>query len=166
MLNKFLFFVTSSFFLVCSCFAELIPVGDEVLDDISGQSGITLNAKVNLGSETSFVFTNTSGKKKADASTSEIGYLIVDEIQGSLEFEGLSFDLITDLKNTGKSALQFTLPKSIKATNLKTTGIYISSTEEVNPDSGVNTSTFLMGLELNGTLSLPASTQVSLFVVD
>lgn len=142
--------------------AELLPVSDEVLNKVSGQSGITLNAKVILGDESSIIFTNTSGKKKSDATAAETGYLIIDELQGAIEFEGLAFDLVSDLKNSGKSALQWTLPQKITATNLKTTGIYISSTEDVNP----GTSTFLMGLEMNGELSLPANTQVSLFIVD
>mgnify|MGYP007132292438 FL=1 len=152
-----------SYSLIMSSFAELVPVGDDVLNEVAGQSGITLNAKIILGDESSFVFTNTSGKKKADATAGETGYLIVDELQGALEFEGLGFDLVSDLKNSGKSALQWTLPNKIKATNFKTTGIYISSTEEVNPGT---TSTFLMGLKLNGELSLPANTQVSIFVVN
>jgi hypothetical protein len=163
MINKIVFTVALSFSLIMSSFAELIPVGDDVLNEVSGQSGITLNAKIILGDESSFVFTNTSGKKKANATAAETGYLIVNQIQGTLEFEGLGFDLVSDLKNSGKSALQWTLPNKIKATDFKTTGIYISSTEEVN--SGT-TSTFLMGLKLNGELSLPANTQVSMFVVN
>lgn len=146
-----------------SAIAELVPVSDAELHDVSGQSGITMNAKVVLGDESSFIFTNTSGKTKATATAGETGYLIVDKISGSLEFEGLSLDLLSDLKNSGKPAIQLTLPEKIKATKLKTEGIYISSTEQVNPGT---TSTFLMGLELNGELSLPANTQISLFVVD
>ena len=163
MINKLIYTAVVSSFFAFSSFAELVPVADDVLNKVSGQSGITLNAKVILGDESSIVFTNTSGKTKADASAVETGYLIIDELQGAIEFEGLAFDLVSDFKNSGKSALQWTLPDKIKATNLKTTGIYISSTENV--DSGV-TSTFLMGLELNGELSLPANTQVSLFIVD
>jgi hypothetical protein len=158
MINKIIFIIVSSFLLIASSFAELVPVSDNVLDEVLGQSGITLNAKVILGDESSFIFTNTSGKTKADATAAETGYLIVDEIQGAI-----GFDLVSDLKNSGKSALQWTLPKKIKATNFKTTGIYISSTEEVNPGS---TSTFLMGLKLNGELSLPANTKISMFVVN
>jgi hypothetical protein len=163
MIKKIILTMISSCSLVLTSQAELLPMSDEVLNEVSGQSGITLNAKVILGDESSIIFTNTSGKKKADATPAETGYLIVDELQGAIEFEGLGFDLVSDLKNSGKSALQWTLPKKVTATNLKTTGIYISSTEEVN--SGV-TSTFLMGMELNGELSLPANTQVSLFIVD
>mgnify|MGYP000333161462 CR=1 FL=1 len=163
MINKLFYTLAASSLFTLNSFAELVPVGDDVLNNVSGQSGITLNAKVVLGDESSIVFTNTSGKKKADATAAETGYLIIHELQGALEFKGLAFDLVSDFKNSGKSALQWTLPDKIKATNLKTTGIYISSTEEVNP--GV-TSTFLMGMELNGELSLPANTQVSLFIVD
>lgn len=153
----------SSCLLSLTSYAELRPISDDVLNEVSGQSGITLNAKVILGNESSIVFTNTSGKTKATATAAETGYLIIDELQGAIEFEGLALDLVSDLKNSGKSALQWSLPSKIKATNLKTTGIYVSSTENVNP--GV-TSTFLMGMELNGELSLPANTKVSLFIVD
>lgn len=150
-------------FLVSSSHAELIPVDDEALDVISGQSGITLNAKIILGEDSSFVFTNTLGKALSDPTLNEADktYFIVDKIQGALEMEGLSLDLTSDLKNSGKSAFQWTLPKKIKATNLKTEGVYASSTETVD-----SASTFLLGLELNGELSLPASTQISVFVVD
>lgn len=141
--------------------SELVAVDDEILDGVSGQSGITLNAKVILGDESSFVFTNTSGKTLADATPAETSYLIVDEIQGALEMEGLALDLVSDLNNSGKAAFQWTLPKKITATNLKTTGIYASSTEDVDAAS-----TFLLGVELDGQLSLPASTLISVFVVD
>ncbi len=165
MLNKFYILTRYLFFIfllpVFYSHAELIPVSDDALNNVSGQSGITLNAKVILGDESSFVFTNTLGKKKADATSAETSYFIVDNIQGELEMEGLALDLISDLKKSGKSALQWTLPKKITAKNLKTTGIYASSTESVD-----SASTFLLGVELNGELSLPANTKISLFVVD
>lgn len=166
MIKKIILTTLSSSMFIASSFAELVPVGDDVLNDVSGQSGITLNAKVILGNESSIVFENTSGKAKADATAEDTGYLIIDELQGEIEFEGLGFDLVSNLKNSGKSALQWTLPSKIKTTNFKTTGIYISSTEEVNPDPAVNSSTFLMGVEMNGELSMPANTQISIFVVN
>ena len=141
--------------------AELLPIDDEGLNVISGQSGITLNAKVILGDDSSFIFTNTLGKTKAEASPAETSYLVVDKIQGAIEMEGLALDLTSDLKNSGKAAFQWTLPKKIIATNLKTEGIYASSTENVDAAS-----TFLLGVEVNGELSLPANTQISVFVVD
>lgn len=164
MIKRIIYSTITTFFIATSVQAELVAVSDDVLNEVSGQSGITINAKVILGDESSIIFTNTSGKKKVDATPEETGYLIVDRLQGSIEFEGLGFDLVSNLKNSGKSALQWTLPSKIKATNLKTSGIYVSSTEDVDT-SGVN-STFLMGLDLNGELSLPDNTQVSIFVVN
>jgi hypothetical protein len=168
MMNRVFFIIsfclTTSVIFPSQSFAELVMVDDEGLNKISGQSGITLNAKIILGDETSFVFANTSGKTQADASAAETGYLIVDDIQGVLEMEGLALDLISDLNNSGKAAFQWTLPKTIKATHLKTTGIYASGTETVDP-AGIESS-FLLGLEFNGELSLPANTQISVFVVN
>ena len=119
MINKIVITAALSFSLIMSSFAELVPVGDDVLNEVSGQSGITLNAKIILGDESSFVFTNTSGKKKADATAGETGYLIVDELQGALEFEGLGFDLVSDLKNSGKSAIPLLNP-------VRNSGLYFS----------------------------------------
>lgn len=175
MINNTLFVsrfnVISLIFVPLLGMAELVAVDDDVLNEVSGQSGITLNAKIILGDETSFVFTNTSGATTAEVEAAnndadpgndiDVSYLIVDKIEGSLEMEGLSLDLISDLKNSGKAAFQWTLPNKIIATNLKTAGIYASSTEDVN-----SASTFLLGVELNGQLSLPANTQISVFVVD
>jgi hypothetical protein len=143
-------------------YAELVAFDDEKLMEISGQSGITLNAKVVLGAESNFIYTNTSGKAKADASLAETSYLIVNGIEGELEIKGLKLDLIADLNNSGKSALQWTLPSKIVATDLKTEGIYASTTKEVKP----TTSTFLTSLHMNGTLLLPAETQISVFVAN
>jgi len=151
--------------------ADLIAIDESDLNQVSGQAGITLNAKIVLGDETSFVYTNTSGATIAEAESAnsdadsgndiDVSYLIVDEISGSIEMKGLSIDLISNLNNSGKAALQWTMPSEIKVENLKTTGIYASSTEAV-----VGASTFLLAAKVNGTLTLPANTQISAFVTD
>lgn len=149
-----------------SIFAELIAVDDENLMEVSAQSGITLNAKVVLGAESNFIYTNTSGKSLADAEVgdgSDISYLIIDGIEGGLEVLGLKLDLVSDLNNSGKSAFQWTIPKKIIATNLQTGGIYASTTKEV---ASGTTSTFLTSVNMNGTLILPAETTLSVFVAD
>ncbi len=151
-------------FLISSplSFAELVAVDDERLMEISGQSGITINAKVVLGAESSFIYTNTSGKPEADASLAEKSYLIVNGIEGALEIKGLKLDLIADLNNSGKSALQWGLPREIVATGFKTEGIYASTTKTVTP----TTSTFLTAVHMDGTLLLPAETTISVFVAN
>ena len=148
-------------FLSVPIYAEFVEIGESDLSGVSGQSGITLNAKIILGDETSFVYTNTSGKTEAAASNAETSYLIVNEISGAIEIKGLAVDLISDLNSSGKPALQWTMPDKIEFTNLKTTGIYASSTGTVN-----SASTFLLAAKVNGMLSLPDNTQISAFVVD
>lgn len=143
--------------------AEMNAISDNELDSITGQSGITINAKVNLGDKTRFVYTNTLGKTKETAG-SDASYLIADKISGSVEIKGLKLDLISDLDRSGKSALQWTLPEKVVAEEFKIGGIYASTSEAVDP-SGVSSS-FLVGVSIDGTLSLPASTTVSVFVVE
>jgi hypothetical protein len=166
MIKKIIFTLCSSIFFILlplqASNAELVAVNDEALNAISGQSGITINTRVILGDETSIIFSETGGESLEDAKASgDISYLIFDKISGEIEIKGLAFDLISDLKNSGKAALQWTLPETIKMSNLKTEGIYASSTETIDTDS-----TFLLGAQFDGTLSLPANTQISLFVVD
>lgn len=142
------------FCISCCVRAELTALKEEELVDITAQSGLTLNAKVVFGDETSFTFENEYQGTNT--------FIIVDEISGSLELKGLKLDLISDFDRSGKPALQWTLPDEIEAKEFKSGGIYASSTKEVTP----TTSAFLVGVELDGALALPANTQISVFVVD
>lgn len=148
--------------------AEMKPLTDSVLSSQSGQAGLTINARVDLGSESKFIYTNTSGKTLDNATVADTSYFILDEITGAIELKGLKLDLISNLNNSGKSALQWTMPNEIKADNFKTSGIYAASAKlesgKVVPDNA--SSTFLLGVELNGTLTLPAETKLSVFVVN
>ena len=54
----------SSCSLVLTSQAELLPISDDVLNEVSGQSGITLNAKVILGDESSIVLPIHPVRKK------------------------------------------------------------------------------------------------------
>lgn len=151
--------------------ADLVEIDESDLDAVAGQAGITLNAKIVLGAESSFVYTNTSGATLAEVEAAkntpdpgddiDVSYLIIDGIEGSVEIEGLKLDLISDLNSSGKPALQWTLPEKITVNQLKTSGIYASSTEKVDANS-----TFLLSANLNGALTLPADTTISIFVVD
>lgn len=151
-----------------NCIAELNPLDDSFLDNISGQSGLTLNAKINLGDESRFVYTNTSGKALGEASSDDISYLVVDKIAGSIEFKGLALDLVSDLNSSGKAALQWTMPKEIEAKEFRTSGVYASDTKDIDTPTNVpnSPSTFLFSVEMDGTLQLPANTQLSVFVTD
>lgn len=159
------------FLTICTStsFAEMKAISDEELHAVSGQSGITINAKIKLGDESRFVYTNTKGKTKAQAEIdNDLSYVIVDKISGSIEVKGLKMDLIKDLNSSGKSAIQWTLPKEVITDKFKIGGIYASTKDKVYPSGHAdeNKSSFLVGLEMDGKLSLPVSTTVSVFVVD
>jgi predicted transcriptional regulator len=153
---------------VFSSSAEMEPLADSELGTQSGQAGLTINARVELGDESKFVYTNTSGKALEDATVADTSYFIVDELSGAIELKGLKLDLVSDLNSSGKSALQWSLPDEIKAENFKTSGIYAASAKleagKVVPDDASRT--FLLGIELHGTLTLPAETKLSVFVVN
>jgi hypothetical protein len=153
--------------LVMTAEAELVAIEEADLKSVSGQAGITINAKIKFGEETNFVYTNTSGKTLDDPTltAADKSYLVVNKISGDIEIKGLSIDLISNLNNSGKAALQWTLPKSVKLTNLRTKGIYASNTETI-PNITTSDQTFLLAVKANGTLTLPSNTQISAFVVD
>ena len=160
---------------VLTSVAEMQVIDDAMLDEVSGQAGLTINARIKVGDEadskfSSFTYENTSGKAKTEASVADTSYFIVDKLSGAIEMKGLQLDLISDLNKSGKSALQWTLPKEIKAENFKTAGIYAASAKEETPGGEIvpdnDSRTFLLGVELNGTLTLPAETKISVFVVN
>ncbi len=158
-MNK-LFIFTVCLVFSLHVYSEMSAIADDELNTITGQSGITINAKIKLGSESRFVYTNSGGITKASAGNNA-SYVIADNISGAIEIKGLKLDLISDLDNSGKSALQWTLPEKIIAEDFKIGGIYASSSETVNSNSS-----FLVGLNIDGTLLLPAATAISVFVVE
>lgn len=160
-----------------SASAGMAPLTEDDLNEISGQAGITLSARaeLNTGSRVSFSNENvqadhydangnyiTTGKPPAN-------WLVVDDITGAIELRDLDIDLISGIgPNSDKTALQVTLPDSIKIESLKTRGVYLGRKPEVSYDNAgkSNSHLFLLGLELDGQLSLPADTKINIFPVD
>lgn len=137
--------------------AEMKPIGDAELEKLSGQAGITLSAKVDFAEGTRISYTN----KDADYKDSTEYWLVIDELTGSLELQDLQIDIVNDFGPArNKGAVQITLPTKIVADNLKTEGIYVGPGET----KGSNHQ-FILGIEIDGTLAMPASggMQVNLF---
>lgn len=137
--------------------AEMKPMDEAELEELSGQAGITLSAKADFAAGTRISYTN----KDADYKDSTEYWLVIDELTGSLELQDLQIDIVNDFgpaKNKG--AVQITLPTKIVADKLKTEGIYVGPGETKSSNHQ-----FLLGVEIDGTLSLPASggMQVNLF---
>lgn len=158
-MNNLLIFVVCSVFSL-DAYSEMSAIADDELDTITGQSGITINAKIKLGAESRFVYTNSNGLTR-DSAGNDVSYLIADNISGAIEVKGLKLDLISDLDDSGKSALQWTLPEEVITEDFNIGGIYASSSETVNSNSS-----FLVGLNVDGTLLLPAATAISVFVIE
>lgn len=149
--------LSSSVLFSISPLAEMAPMDEEELENQTGQAGITLSSKAEFNSGTRISYTN----KDADYKDSAEYWLVIHELTGSLELKDLKIDVVNDFgpaKNKG--AIQVTLPTEIVAENLKTEGIYVGPGHEKG-----NTHQFLLGVEIDGTLSLPAAggMQVNLF---
>ncbi|MAD44217.1 MAG: hypothetical protein CMI02_07980 [Oceanospirillaceae bacterium] len=138
--------------------AELAALNDEQMAEASGQSGLTISARVELDDGSRVSYTNTA----ADYADNNEYWLVVDNITGAVEIQDLKLDLIGDFGPAGDTgALQWTLPEEIVFDDLKTDGIYMSTDKEVNAGSR-----FLMAVEVDGTLQLPASTTMTIFATE
>ena len=138
--------------------AELAALNDEQMAEASGQSGLTISARVELDDGSRVSYTNPA----ADYADNNEYWLVVDNITGAVEIQDLKLDLIGDFGPAGDTgALQWTLPEEIVFDDLKTDGIYMSTDKEVNAGSR-----FLMAVEVDGTLQLPASTTMTIFATE
>ncbi len=138
--------------------AELSELNETELQETSGQSGITLSARVEFDEGTRISYTNDD----ADYLDGQDYWLIIDNLTGAIEMKGLRLDLVSDFGPSGnEGALQWTLPDEIIFDELKTDGIYMSSGRETD-----SSSRFLLGVEVDGSLQFPASTTMSIFATD
>lgn len=172
--------------------AELAPLTEDDLNQVSGQAGITISARAELASGTRVSFSNENIQADHyDASGNYIepdydsegrqlktgkppaNWLVVDDITGAIELSNLDIDVISGVgPDSDKTALQVTLPDFIDVDSLKTRGLYLGNTPEVSyvdkddPVSDSSSHLFLLGLEIDGRLSMPANTKVNIFPVE
>ena len=144
--------------LCCSVVqAEMNEMNDTELQRSSGQSGITLSAKVDFEEGTRISYTN----EDANYLDQQEYWLVIDNITGSIEMKGLKIDIVDDFgPAANKGAIQWTMPDEITFDNFRTDGIYMSETKDVSNDAR-----FLMAVEVDGHLQLPAQTTMTIFAV-
>lgn len=166
--------------LVCTfpIVAELSQLSEVDMGDVSGQAGITISAKADFDDGTKIAFSNENiPQADYDQNGNYIGsgatWIVVDDISGSIEVKNIDIDLIDGVgPNEDKGAVQLTLPEYIDVNELKTKGVYLGSGPEVAYSStpgNTNNSTshlFLIGVEVDGRLTLPAATKVNIFPVE
>ena len=161
--------------------AEMAPLTEDDLNQVSGQAGITISARAELASGTRVSFSNENiqadhydaNGNYISAGKPPANWLVVDDITGAIELSNLDIDVISGVgPDSDKTALQVTLPDFIDVDSLKTRGLYLGNTPEVsyvdedNPVSDSNSHLFLLGLEIDGRLSMPADTKVNIFPVE
>lgn len=149
--------VLLTLFASTACWADMKPLDEDELQQLSGQAGITLSAKADFATGTRISYTN----KDADFKDQTEYWLVINELTGGIELKDLKIDIVNDFgpaKNKG--AIQITLPSEIVAEDLKVEGVYVGPGEIKG-----NNHQFLLGVEIDGTLSMPASggMQVNLF---
>jgi|GEM_PF-1015229 len=138
--------------------AEMQQMNDEQMSESSGQAGLTISARVELDTGSRVSYTNTA----ADYADNNEYWLVVDNITGAVEIQDLKLDLIGDFGPAGDTgALQWTLPEEIVFNELKTDGVYMSTDRQ-----DVSGARFLMAVEVDGTLELPAATTMTIFATE
>lgn len=145
--------------------AEMAELSDGDLQEATGQEGMSISMKLDFAEGTRI----SSQNPQLDANNWEV----MDNITGSIEVKKLRVELKGDYtgpQNTGDavSAMQTVMPDEINFDNFKTDGVYIGEGKEVtrNGEGHVTSNhNFYMGMEIDGSLKLPAQTKITTFVV-
>lgn len=164
----------SLFVFTLPVIAELSQLSEVDMGDVSGQAGITISAKADFDDGTKIAFSNENipeadYDQNGNYTGSGATWMVVDDISGSVEVKNMDIDLIDGVgPNEDKGAIQLTLPEYIDVNELKTKGVYLGNGPEVAYDSSDNSTShlFLIGVEVDGRLTLPAATKVNIFPVE
>lgn len=91
--------------------AELRPLGEEELQGVSGQAGLSLSASLNFAANPSQTrCPGGCGTRLAIKPANSAGFIVLDNIQGTFSFEGLSFDIVTIDSGYGGDGAAFNAP--------------------------------------------------------
>jgi len=76
--------------------AELRPLAEEELQGVSGQAGLSISADLNFAVNPAQTrCPGGCGMRVAIKPANSAGFLVLDNIQGTFSFQGLSFDIVT-----------------------------------------------------------------------
>lgn len=83
-------------FMVGPVLAELRPLAEDELQDISGQVGLSISASLNFAANPAQTrCPGGCGTRVAIRPANSSGFIVLDNIQGTFSFEGLSIDIVT-----------------------------------------------------------------------
>lgn len=156
--------------LSVSTVADMQPLDEAELQNAIGMQGISQSAKLEFAKGTRLSFANPDADYKNPLPNGEHYWLVVDNITGSVEFKNMKTEYIGDFgpsQNVG--AVVTTLPETIEFDKFRTDGIYLGPGKELTRNASNEVTSnhrFIMGIEIDGRLELPAATTMTVFAIE
>jgi hypothetical protein len=157
-------------FLCCSMLvkAELQKIEDKELSSVTGQAGVYLTGEVSINEEggpldNSYFGLCTDATKKCGARLSfqtqqDGGWFVLDNVKGSISFEGLTFQVRNISSGFGgdgalfnRDVMEIGLPESIRMNDFQYT---LATGSSSRPTDGTYKQVDLMTVEMSGDLTL------------
>lgn len=83
-------------FAAGAALAELQPLAENELQEISGQAGLSISASLNFAANPAQTrCPGGCGTRVAIQPANSSGFIVLDNLQGTFSFEGLSVDIVT-----------------------------------------------------------------------
>lgn len=151
-----------------SCLAEMSKIDDAGLSEVTGQSGVYLSGEVSinaLGGPTSNGYfgdcadnTKSCGARLTFQTQQNGGWFVLDDIRGTVAFEGLTFQVREITSGFGgdgalfnQSVMEIGMPESVRMNDFEFT---LATGSSARPDEASYTQVDLMGVEMSGELTL------------
>ena len=151
-----------------NCIAEMSRIDDTALSEVTGQSGVYLSGEVSINtlggpSSNSYFGECTDLAKSCGArltfqTQQGGGWFVLDNIKGSVAFEGLTFQVRMIDSGFGgdgalfnKSVMEIGMPESIRMNDFEFT---LATGTSGRPDDAGYTQVDLMTVEMSGELTL------------
>lgn len=146
--------------------ADMQPLDESELQEATGMQGIKQSAKLEFAEGTRLSFANPEANYRDEQDY----WLVVDNITGSVEIKNMKTEFIGNYgPNQNVGAVVTTLPESIEFDNFRTDGVYLGIGKEVTRNASNEVTSnhrFVMGIEINGRLEMPAATTMTVFAIE
>ena len=151
--------------LSINCFAEMSSINDSDLSEVTGQSGVYLSGEVSInefgGPISNSYFgdcANNCGARLTFQTQQNGGWFVIENIKGSVAFEGLTFQMREITSGFGgdgalfnKDVMEVGMPESIRMKDFEYT---LASGSSGRPDLVDYKQVDLMTVEMSGELTL------------
>ncbi|MFV1872818.1 MAG: DUF6160 family protein [Oleiphilus sp.] len=163
---KYIYFLLA--FISLPVYADLQSIADDDLSDVTGQAGVYLTGEVSINEEggpleDSYFGACTDNTKKCGArlafqTQQDGGWFLIDNIQGSVSFEGLTFQVRSISTGFGGDGdifrgdvLEIGLPESIRMNDFQYT---LATGSSSRPTDAAYNQVDLMTVEMSGEMTL------------